>query len=221
MSYKRLTNTKRLFFSQEALTIAQTDTIIAAILLKVGYTPEAIGEGLTLYTDAFTAATVRQVKFGEQVVATKAVNTLFKQLKSQFSRDRRLVRGLLARDRASYEPYGLNRRIQDNREAFISQAAFFYREVEDATELLSALSAQYGMTSAIFEERRQGIEGLVEAMRIQQTKRAEAQVATQRRREAMARLDDWMVTFVGIARQAFKEDRKQLEKLGLAVKVDV
>ena len=65
------------------------------------------------------------------------------------------------------------------------------------------------------------VNGLEEAMRIQQIRIGEAQVATQKRREAMKELDTWMSSFIGVARQVFKEDPKQLKKLGLVVKSSV
>ena len=82
---------------------------------------------------------------------------------------------------------------------------------------MATLLERYKMTAEVIDGRVVELAELVEAINDQQVKKAEAQVATQRRREAMEELDAWMNRFILVARQAFRDDRKQLEKLGLVV----
>ena len=73
----------------------------------------------------------------------------------------------------------------------------------------------YNFTEEVLTARLADVESLASAMQEQQVRRAEAKIATRKRREAMQELDVWMAQFIAIARQAFRNDKEQLDKLGI------
>lgn len=216
--YSSLSIFERLYVSKETLVIIQEDPLISAKLFEFGYSPARLEEGLSIQSAAQLATRQREDYFGQQLLATKARNELFRKIRSQFTADRRIVREVLAKDRASYQKYGLNTQVQDSRETVITQAQLFYNEVLISDSLLEALQIQFMMPAALFQQRLAQLTTLEEAMLKQQVQQAEAKLMTRRKREAMHKLDTWMGMLIAIARRAFRDDPKQLEKLGISVK---
>ncbi|MBX2819286.1 MAG: hypothetical protein KTR29_06370 [Rhodothermaceae bacterium] len=217
-TYTSLTIYERLYVSKETIAVVQNDPIIAEKLLEFGYSPDRIALGESYHADAFATTQQREDYFGNQLLATKARDELFKKLSSQFSADRRIVREVLDKDRASFQQFGLNVRLKSSRERRITQAQLFYQEVLATEFLLARLQSQFNITTDVLNQRIQQLASLEEAMQAQQVQRAEAQLMTRRRRNAMRKLDRWMGTLIAVARRALQDDPKQLEKLGIAVK---
>ena len=208
----------RLFFSDEALTIAQRDLVIAEGLTRYGYGAERIARGRAIYEAAYIAYTRRQTMYAAQLQATDLVKTLQADFRTVFYIDRVLVKGMVGKKRSDLEPFGLNDAISRKRVNLIDQGRRFYKAVRKDTELLQRLDYLYKIPTSVFDTRLERMHELVAAIRKQQVSRAEAQLATQRRRESMKELDTWMSGLIAIARVVFSEDRKQLEKLGISVK---
>ena len=122
------------------------------------------------------------------------------------------------KDRASFQQFGLNAQLESGRERWITQAQLFYQEVLDTEWLLEQLQSQFKIAAGLINQRIEQLLSLEEAMQAQQVQRAEAQLMTRRKREAMRKLDRWMATLLTVARRAFLDDPKQLVKLGITVK---
>lgn len=217
MYYSNQPLSKRLFSTDEALTIAETDATVADVMAVYGFTPERLAQGRDLYNETFAAYDRRRDLFAAQMQATERMNTLLKAFRTQYSNDRRIVRAVLEKKRSVLEPFGLNENLKNARESLVDQAKRFYAATTGSEIVMARLLERYQMTSSVIDARLAELGVLVEAINAQQVNRAEAQVATQRRQEAMEQLDKWMSDFIAVARRAFKEDRKQLEKLGLKV----
>lgn len=217
-TYTSLSIYERLYVSKETIAVVQNDPIIAEKLLEFGYTPDRIAIGESYHADAFNTTQQREDHFGNQLLATKARNELFKKLSGQFTADRRIVREVLDKDRASFQQFGLNAQLESNYERRITQAQLFYQEVLATEWLLEQLQSQFNIDAALINQRIEQLQSLEEAMQAQQVQRAEAQLMTLRKREAMRKLDRWMATLLTVARRAFQDDPKQLVKLGITVK---
>ena len=217
MSYSKLKKLERLYFANEALTVLQSDPVIIEIMTENGYPTARIGEGVGFHTTAFSLTKAREEQFASQLIATKARNELYRSLRAQFATDRRLVRQVIPNDRAEYEALGLNRHIDGKREQTITQAQFFYQQILADEALLTSLQSRFAMPRELVEKRLQDLEGLVASMLAQQVQKSEARLATQRRDQAMAELDRWMGQMLVVARRAFREDPRQLEKLGVVL----
>ena len=217
-TYTSLSIYERLYVSKETIAVVQNDPIIAEKLLEFGYTPDRIALGESYQADAFTKTQQREDYFGSQLLATKARNELFKKLRSQLTADRRIVREVLDKDRASFQQFGLNARLAPGYDRWITQAQLFYQEVLATEWLIEQLQSQFNIDAGIINQRIEQLLSLEEAMQAQQVQRAEAQLMTRSRRDAMRKLDRWMATLLTVARRAFQDDPKQLVKLGVTVK---
>ena len=92
----------------------------------------------------------------------------------------------------------------------------FYGQILAIVEILE-LTSRFGLDEATITGQLEYATLLESAMQEQQHKRAEAQVITRERREAMEALDQWMVEFLGTARLVFRNNKEQLKKMLPAV----
>ena len=219
MSYKEQKTAERLFFFLEAITIVNSDPVVSEVLAGYGFDALRMETARDIYDRTYASFTARQDRFSDQVQATDRMYVAQATFKTLFRNDRNLVKSVLLQKRSEWEAFGLNTKVSPKREILVSQADYFYNAVKENAFVVSELESRYKILPEFIESRQADLQLLIEAIQDQQHKRAEAQVATQRKRAALKEMDDWMTTFLGIARQAFKGDRKQLEKLGLAAKV--
>ena len=212
---------ERLNYSAESIEVAQTDPEISERMALYNFGPDQLAEGLRRATLAADREVEQRIQIGKQAAATSNLNAVERMVRSLFNADRRLARVLLGNETLLYTELRLNLNTETKREVFLQQARHFYQEVVAHEEVTTLFLSQFNMSKETLEDRLNKVNGLEEAMRIQQIRIGEAQVATQKRREAMKELDTWMSSFIGVARQVFKEDPKQLKKLGLVVKSSV
>ena len=143
---------------------------------------------------------------------------VYRALRQQFSLDRGVVRKVTRDNRGLYEGFRLHITVKSGRGAFIQQAAHFYDEVATDSGLLERLLDQQNVTGEFFDAGREGLARLIAAINAQQQMIGQARVSTRARQEAMAALDEWMAEFNRTARYAFKDNERQLRKLGITVK---
>ena len=215
--YSRLTPRERLSFSEEAITIAQSDPVLSEAFAEEGFTEARFQAGLAKQQIALDLQISQDVEYGIRLAATGALDALFVKVRNAFIADRGIAKIALQRSPGLFERLNMVGPAERKREFLLQQVRHFYQEVLADQDVVTILS-QYSLTPDVLENRRQDIAALVIAMREQQRQFAEAQLATRRRRTAMADLDDWMYKFVFIAKRVFKNDPKQLEKLGIPVK---
>lgn len=219
MYYKDQTTSERLFFFLEAITIVSSDPAIAEVLASYGFGEERMDIARDIYDRTHASFAIRQDRFAEQLQATDRLNEAQIAFVKLFRNDRSLVQSVLRKKRSEWEAFGLNTLIYKKREKLVNQADYFYNAVKESPFVLSELESIYKISVELIDSRLVALQAFVSVIQEQQLKRAEAQVATQRKRESLREMDNWMTTFLGVARQAFKEDRKQLEKLGITAKV--
>ena len=216
MSFALLSRPKRLVFIREAIRIVETDPVISAAMAAKGYNPERLAEGLALQANVETLTQAREVNYGSGIEATGIVAELEKEIRGFYSSHRKLARVAFKGQRGQYQKLVLVKAFPKTRESLIQSARHFYTQVVEQADLLAGVTP-YGLTGEIAEERLAGIANLEAAMQAQQVKRAEAEVMTRKRQEAIDAFDAWSLEFLGIARLVFKKDRAQLKKLGLPI----
>ena len=209
---------ERLNYSSESIEVAQTDPEISERMALYNFGPDQLAEGRRRTTLAASRELTQRIQLGKQSAATNYLNEMERKVRSLFNADRSLTRVLLSSESPLYFELRLNLNTEAKREVFLQQARHFYQEAIAQEDIATLLLSEFSMSKETLENRLTKLDDLEEAMRIQQVRIGEAQVATQKRREAMKELDTWMSSFIGVARQAFKEEPKQLKKLGLRVK---
>ena len=216
--YGRKSIPGRLAQAEEIGTTVAADETIRVRLAKTGYGEAEFDEMRQLLGDASRLEINQQVQVGKQTAATYLLNTRTQTIRLKFVGDRKIVRHVLKRNAALSDELRLHIKTKPGREALVRQVTHFYEEVVKHDDLMVHLEAEYNLTVSLFADRLQEIGDLVEAMHIQQYQMGQARVATEMRRQAMQKLDNWMSTFIAMARVAFKGEQGHLEKLHIHVR---
>ena len=217
MYYKSNNTLKRLTISREAIEIVQSDTYLGEVMTRFGYGAEELATGLNVQGVADVLYSRRDIEYGNQRVATENLQVQYKAVRNQLRNDRLIVGTVVGTSSGQARLLRLSLPIGRTYEALLTQALHFYRELQ-ANEALNVQLAGYSFTDDVLLARIEGANALSAAMKKQQVQVGEAQVITAQFREAMAELDGWMSQFIGVARQAFRDDPKQLKKLGIYVR---
>ena len=185
-----------MYFSDEALTVAETDTIIANAIVEFGFTPERLAVGREMYNATYAAYIHRKDLYAAQLEATDLMKSRLKAFRSLFKSDRQIISGLLENTRSELERFALNTGMNPNRENLMDQATRFYTQVKNSESLLAKLQERFMIPAEMLDARLVEVQALVGIIKDQQVIKAEAQLATQRRLEAEAALDAWMGSFI-------------------------
>ena len=207
----------RLTHAEEIITTVAVDESIRGRLEATGYTESRFQEVQGLLEEAQRLETNQQVQLGKQTSATSTLNELTQVIRLKFVGDRRIARYVLKRDPVLTEELRLHLNTKKSREALIRQMTHFYEEVVKYPELMVRLTAEYNLTAELFASRREEIGALIQAIQVQQYRVGLTRVATQERQEAMKELDTWMSAFIGMARQVFRGEEANLQKLRIHV----
>lgn len=214
MNYRKLDLSQKLTFIKEAITISLSDSSLSEPLSRFGVTADYLHGGLALQEEMGELDRIQQAKYGKRIQLTAQVDVLYDKVVKTLRKDRAIVLTVLKDSRGIDNQLGLKGRLKTNRERVMRQGRNFYNELL-TDQNLRLLLEPYNFSEATIQARLADIDALADAMTEQQVKRAEAIIATRKRENAMAVLDNWTAQFIGIARQTFREDKKQLEKLGI------
>ena len=217
MYYKSQSTLKRLAISREAIEIAKTDIHLSEVLTRFGINDEELNIGLGFQNSADVLHSRKDIEYGNQKIATEMLQSLFNEVRDQLRNDRLIVKVALGNRFGMARVLRLSTNLGRTYEEVASQAFHFYRGIK-ANEEAKALLLTYSMTDDVLDARIERVLSLTEAMKAQQVRVGEAQVTTAQFQRAMGLLDNWMSRFIGISRQAFKTEPKQLKKLGIHVK---
>ena len=214
MNYNYLRISEKITLSRETIQNALNDAELAEPLAEFGFTPEKLSEGLAIQENVQSLQVNRVAEFGQRMEATRKANELFSRVYDTYLTDRRILFRRLKDRPGLLERLGASRPVDKRKDVFLFNVQSFYQELKDNEEIRSFVEL-YNFMPEVLDDRLADVSALADAMHEQQLQSGIAQVATQRRREAIATLDDWMLRFIGAARLAFRQDKKQLEKLGI------
>ena len=212
MMYTRLSTLKRLTLAQIAIGNAIKDPVLCKKLKEEGYDEKRLQVGLGKVERAQQLHSSQHVEYAFRLSATGELKQVHKAMRKAFVHDRNVARMALEPTPGLYERLSLKGRVSNKREFFLHQMRHFYRQVQASEDVREAVE-KYTLTPEVIAARMEQVEAFAAAMKKQQVQRGEAQVATRRRHEAMADLDNWMVQFLFVAKRVFKNEPKQLDKL--------
>jgi len=214
MKFRKLRIAEKITISREAITNALNDAELMDSLIHYGYHPEKLREGLVIQEQVMVHQNNRVAEFGQRMEATQAVVEAYERVYRMYLADRQVVKGFLKPYPGLLERLGVTSKIERRRDAFLFQVQVFYKELKGNEQIRNHLNL-YQFTTESLATRLAEVHALATAMQEQQHQSGLALVATQRQREALAELEDWVIRFFGVARLAFRDDKKQLEKLGI------
>jgi len=212
MMYTRLSTLKRLTLAQIAIGNAINDPVLCKKLEEEGYDKKRLHVGLSKVERAQQLHSSQHVEYATRLSATGELKQVHKAMRKAFVHDRNVARMALEPMPGLNERLGLKGRVSNKREFFLHQMRHFYRQIQASEDVREAIE-RYTLTPQVITVRIEQVEAFAAAMKKQQVQSGEAQVATRRRREAMADLDNWMVQFLFVAKRVFKNEPKQLDKL--------
>ena len=215
--YRHQSTLKRLETARMAIEIAQSDAFLGPILARFGFPEDELARGQKIQTTADRYFSMRDLEYGNQVSATRHLRTLSMIISNRLRDDRSIVRIVFRGSKGIARRLRVDIKLARSYEGLHSQAGHFYQEILSDEALLSALTP-YSITRDAAQEQVTRVAELAEAMKAQQVQFGQAQLTTASLHAAMADLDAWMSQFIGAARLAFRQDPKQLKKLGIYIK---
>lgn len=201
--------------AQRAIDGALSDATIGGVLALHNYSQARItGEGKQLLSQAMQAIVEQSRTSGEVFDAKDECDRVCQIARKQYRRDVTMARAVLRDKRGALERLALQNVRKADRTGWMMQARQFYRGALDDVALQQLL-----VEAALTPDKLEGGLGLINqidhCLHVQDATRGAARAATQRRDEAMKRLDAWMKDFRGIARIALRDQPQLLAKLGL------
>lgn len=193
---------------------AQADADLQAGLAARGYEAAQIAEGAALYEAAQDAQDTYAREYAEQYEATDDLAKAQTAANAVYPAHVELARIAFKRDRAAYQALALDGRRRRATAGWLRQAQQFYTNAL-ADDALQEGLARFKVTPEELAGGRDLVAAVATADSVQEKEKGEAQKAREDRDKALDALDDWMDDFRDVARVAFRDDRQQLEKLGI------
>lgn len=217
MNYNRLRITEKIVLSKEAITIALNDVAITEALSKFGFSQDRLSGGLSIQEVVQTLENKRQEEYSRRLAATADADALYADVLAAFQTDRRIVLAVARNKPGFAERLRIANPVERRRDAFLFQVQAFYGEMLEDAQLRADLEP-YNFTEVYLGERMVLVNAFADALHEQQRLSGVSLVATKEREQALASLDNYMAEFIGAARLAFRQDKEQLQKLGIRVR---
>ncbi len=198
------------------IKVSRTDEQIRAYLLPYGYDEPQYTAGKDLYDAAFNLHQENKRELKEQMESTEQFNVGFEELYAFYMRDLSVARV------AFKENFAMQRRLdavgsrKSTYTGLVGQIRTFYNTVSTDTSAAEGM-ARYGRTAELLQANIAKLNGVAELKKNQICESAEAQLATEKRDEALENLSAWISDLISIARVALADELQLLEKLNIKV----
>jgi len=210
------THAERLANAKLAIDNALNTPKIKEALADYGYNDKKLQEGLALYEAATQSFQTQQIEYGEQFDATQALQDLRETAYKSYIRLVKIARIAFENQSGIAAQLAINGPRKKDLIGWMEQADLFYKNALSQPKVLKALEA-YGITAEKIEVAQAEMVAVSQARAEQVKGRGEAQNATKVKEIAMNALDEWMSSFIKIARIALEDSPQLLEVLGLVV----
>ena len=210
-SYDNLFNAAQL-----AIDSALANTELQQYLTPLGYSPEELQKGRTLYDAAFSAHHQQKQDQAEQMGATAELDRLRETLNKTYIRHIKLARIAFKKDTVATAKLALSGERKRSFTGWLGQVQQFYTALAGDPHLQQGL-ARFSLTPATIAQIQTDIQTVIQANVTRETEKGEAQQATKDRDAALDALLDWHSDFIAVARIALEEKPQLLETLGIVV----
>jgi len=200
-----------------ALQNATDDEVIKTELAEFGYMATKVAEGKALYDTAEALHRKQKVEYGEQAIATDALNTAWEVANNVYMRQVKVARVAFKNERGVQSKLGIEGQRKQTLAGWLGQAKQFYTAALSETALQTTL-ATFGISVAKLTEAQALVQTVESAAATQHQEKGEAQEATRLRDEALEALYEWVSDFKKIARVALQDVPQHLEKLGMVMR---
>ena len=200
--------------SKTALTNADTDSELAAVLDGVGYGADKRAEGTALL-DAFRLTlSDHAAEYGDEDAATRAAEAAYEAARKVYMNHLKWARLVFEGDVRRYTAFGLHGDREQARAGLLSQARTFYTNLlADADAVQQMDGVKVGEDA--LEAGQAAMNAVELALAMRTSEYAEAQASTVVRDRASAALKKWMRRFLDFGALACEGQPQLKEKLGL------
>ncbi|MEK6478947.1 hypothetical protein WJR50_15480 [Catalinimonas sp. 4WD22] len=185
---------------------------IMAALKRVGYTLPMLQEGKANLEEFRILHESQNQKYGDQFGVGKAFKDDLRKAKQTHAIHRKLAKIAYANDKSVYTQLGLGK-LDVSIDNWLAYVDNFYSVLLKN----SGPIAQY-ISEEEMAQMQASIQALYEGRHKHFACKGEAQHATQKRNEAMRKMDAWMSNFRKAARFALQDEPQLLEVLGIVVR---
>ena len=201
-----------------ALTNAQADADINALLAEFGFSAARLDEGQALYEAAASKVALSTAKRGGYGVSTEDVVKARQVVFKTYQDLARVARALFIGSPGTLASLGLNQVMPRTNGPLLRAAQTLFNSSTYPIEVATALGA-HGYTPAKLTQEKAKVDAFAAALAAQGDGRGTAQQACRDQTAALVALHKWMAKFRKIAKVALGERPKDLEKLGITMLV--
>ncbi len=205
---------ERFRLAQIAIGNAQADPALLEVLAEYSYNATRLQQGNALREQAWALYQRQKSEYGELSAAGAALKAAQQQACTTHTRYAKVARVALKAELGALHKLDVTAGSKRPRAKWLAQAQQFYTQALSNADILDRLT-EFGITQAMLEAGQRQVDAVGEVEAVWRQHRGAARDATSRRDELIATLDEWMRDFTDIARVAFENRPKLLEKLGM------
>lgn len=188
--------------------------IINKRIATLGYDKKKVKEGFGLHSDVIQLESLKNERYGNRQGIYDILQTDREAARQLYVRHVTFARLAFKGNKAVWQKLQLSGKRKQSLAGWLGQSRHFYQEITHVTETMATV----GITAEELQQAWAMIEAVTQTRTQWQQQAGEAQWTTQKRNEAMRKLDVWMQRYLKVARLALEEDNQLLEVLGIVVK---
>lgn len=200
-----------------ALENAQTHPQISVILNELGYTTEVIGEGKNLLTKTREVYNLNKIEDDETSLSYSNFYNKKLQLENIYNLHRKKAKVIFRNDAVTADRLNLLNALPRTYIKWLEVVKKFYADIAADEDMKTKL-----LRLKITAEEISGTQNLIselDALRLEYLKeKGESQVATKKKDEIFAKIDDWMSEFYAVVKIGLEDNPQLLEILGKMVR---
>lgn len=206
-----------LSFSTTALINGKNNVEIQSALAKYGYDVAKMEEGWALLQEAKALHNAQIQEYNEKRYKSSDKNNARKTAETIYIKYVKLARIAFKNNPVQLRHLGIVGKRTASLTGFLTEATQFYNAALHS-EMIQEELGKYGITVAKLTEGKAAIDALISSDEAQLQAKANAERSTQIRNEKVAELEEWMSSFIKVARIALEEIPQMMEALGVVVK---
>ena len=207
---------QRLFDARIVIDNSIENAVILEAVTLFGYDLIRLQAARALYDEVIDLVAAQKREYGEQYEATALLQTAWDNADLVYRRALKVSRAVFDGNEKARNTLGLDGSRKFSLSGWMEQALFFYKGLLETPDLLAAITP-YSYDLIKVQAESDLVLAVVNAKKVQDAERAEAQHATKVRDAKMDELDVWLARYKPIAEVALDDTPQLLETLGWVV----
>lgn len=204
----------QLHSAQSVIANTLADAVIQARVAQYGYTVIKMLEGKTIYDSAILMSNAQTAAEGAYQLASAQFKAADRVGRDAYQALAQVARAVFIKNIAYLTTLGLRGVMPRSIAGFSTTAKQLFDNALGNPEILAVLTA-FGYDEDKLQSERAKIVAYDDASLALEAAKGGAQQATQDRNAALKTLNDWVTTYIKVARVALRDQKQLLEKLGV------